>query len=1211
MNMNKLLRFILTVALVLHSASLFAAACQDVFPDAVQNSTNSGRIDFGWRSRIYNSPDNILDTTQLNDGSGGVSCDGSACAISGSRVPAEEYNGFSSGQADISLGYQQQRTITPGEYNSVNLDYQAELTLTPGDYYFYRDFSMGSESRVYISAPGTVRIYVREDISLGNLASFNPDGGTRYALLYARGDVDFTSNSQAQAIVYARGDVVLNNNAFITGAITSRSLINLSSRSFVSYDADKVANTDFDTFCEGNPDPVVTLIAEWRLDELQWTGASNEVLDQSGNGLHGRAINNNGLPTTETNNPVVSGNPGTCQYGQFNGTQDGYVLINDPGNNSILDLTDEFTVMNWFYAYTYPSSGLATIVSKDENFEYHLQSNGRINWWWGGGSRALSSNTSASTNRWHHVAITYKSSGEQIIYLDGVSVGQTNYVGNATANNDGVHIGTDWNYHSRRFNGLIDEVRIYEGAMNAAQVGAAMSETHPCVFGATLSYFQIDVGGGQASVCSPYEVTITARDSSHATITNYAGEIALSTSTGHGDWQNTGDAGDAINSVQPIGTDTGGATYSFDTDDDGSITLALSNEHAETLTVTVEDDSVGVVSSSSAITFSENAFVITDNDVLGDDVIAGRRHQFLAQMMKRDSSTGVCGPAENYDVASVKVWIDRDAADPGGLAPEASNADQSQSAALGNAAPANAILSFPFIDGEALFSLNTSDVGQYSIEFLDDSLAFSDQAIAGSSNLLTVRPFAFKASVVGNPAAVDAGGSAFMEAGSTFTVNLEAIGYGGATEDSNNNGRPDVYEDSDPANNLSLSGAALPGFGRESSSESVTLSVQLHAPVGGNNPGLLPDAAPEITGFTNGAASISGLRFGEVGIVLLEVQLSGGSYLNAGSTRTARSESVSRTVGRFYPSVFESLADPDPYTLSPACGTGGFSYLGQGFSTAFQLQALNVQGDVTQNYEGDFARFDAATALSHFAVDLDAPTDLSARQSVSNAQGLWAAGVGSLEYDVQIARASAPDGPFTDARLGVRVVDSDGVRLRNDQFNLDTDDDATDDALEVGETALYFGRLRLSDAAGPETAELPVDLHVEYWNGQAWQRQLDDSCTGIAQTDIVYPEGSIDDPANRSVALGGGATTGLYTDDSAGLIHFSAGDAGHRFTAPGQGNTGAFAVGIDMSAYPWLRFDWNQDGDYDNDLSLPDAEIRFGSYRGHDRIIYWQELFSN
>ncbi|MCW8887237.1 MAG: hypothetical protein OQK12_18570, partial [Motiliproteus sp.] len=56
------------------------------------------------------------------------------------------------------------------------------------------------------------------------------------------------------------------------------------------------------------------LVGEWRMDETTWSGVSDEVVDNSGNGNHAIAVNG---ATTLGTDPVVAGNPGTCRYGVF------------------------------------------------------------------------------------------------------------------------------------------------------------------------------------------------------------------------------------------------------------------------------------------------------------------------------------------------------------------------------------------------------------------------------------------------------------------------------------------------------------------------------------------------------------------------------------------------------------------------------------------------------------------------------------------------------------------------------------------------------------------------------------------------------------------------------------------------------------------------------------------------------------------------------
>jgi hypothetical protein len=49
---------------------------------------------------------------------------------------------------------------------------------------------------------------------------------------------------------------------------------------------------------------------------------------------------------------------------------------------------------------------------------------------------------------------------------------------------------------------------------------------------------------------------------------------------------------------------------------------------------------------------------------------------------------------------------------------------------------------------------------------------------------------------------------------------------------------------------------------------------------------------------------------------------------------------------------------------------------------------------------------------------------------------------------------------------------------------------------------------------------------------------------------------------------------------------------------------------LDFLSYDWRGVgeteDINEDGDYDDN---PRGLIQFGSYRGHDRVINWQEIY--
>ena len=1226
---NKLVPLVLIgcvwIALLFISNGALAQYCNEVFYGAAQNSTNSGTVTFYWGSSLVNTPGNIIQSQSFTDFAGpNTSCSGVSCIESGSSVPQVDYNSFPNSNNDITIGDNQSATLPPGDYDDLTLGSNSTLTISPGVYHFRDDIVMRSGSEIIVSGPGTAVIYVRDQVTLNDSARINTANSDRYVFLFSRDRVRLDSNTSVNGIIYSRDDITLGSGAQVTGAITSDDDIVLNSPSTITYDANAVANTDFDGFC----DPAYTtpdLISEWQLDESSWSGVANEVFDNSGNGLHGRArvVDTGPLPTTQSLNPAITGNPGTCGSGDFNGTSDGFVQIDDPGTGSILDV-DEFSVTAWVYPRSWATADLATIVSKDTHFEFHLNGSGRINWWWGGGGRELTSSIAVPLNGWHHIAITYRS-GEQFIYIDGVERGTNTNTGGVDFNNDPVHIGTDLDFHSRRFNGLIDEVRMYAGPLSVTDVVAVMNDTHPCTLLPSLDYFDIEVGAGTASTCSPFNITITARDSSNNILTDYGGSIDLTTSTNNGDWADV----TTQNALIPGAADSGAASYDFDSDaadgdgtDDGSIVLSLANSHAETLTITVEDSGGGVISTSTDVVFSDNAFVVTSVgvDSLDNDVVVGRRHDFTVEMWQRNPANPAdaqCSVATEYDVANIKVWMNRAAEDPGTAAPEVTNATNTSTKALTNSAPATPDFTLPFIDGSANFTLLASDVGRYSLSFRDDVSGFSDDTIDGASDVFVARPFGFYLEVVANPGASDANGDIFTVAGEDFAASIWPVAWQTA-DDQDDNGIADGHDDNDPTNNANLANnAVVSGYGTElPTGAGAQLAAYKVLPVGGADPGLGSSDTPpadgrQIFSFGPGGVQTNTLYFDEVGIIELSAGVlastMGIDYLGAGTAIASRIQGRSGYVGRFTPARFELSSG----TLTPACNSGGFSYMEEPFEVEYTLSALSALGTQTQNYTGAFAKWnpDSSVGVSSYgAIDTVVPTPLSSRISATTLV-VWNDGSGEVDALVALQRNTSPDGPFNAVSLGVDMADADAIGFDSGDFDLDVDNDTTDDHVLLGQTSVYFGRLRLSDAFGPETASLPVEFVTEYWSGSNWLASDDDSCTAIDLTEIAYPSGSIAIPANSVVAVGGGITTGTYANISGSAVNFQSGSAGHFFTAPGAGNTGDFQVDVDLTNYPWLRFDWNSDGDF-SDSALPPATYTFGSYRGHDRIIYWQEVLN-
>lgn len=724
---------------------------------------------------------------------------------------------------------------------------------------------------------------------------------------------------------------------------------------------------------------------------------------------------------------------------------------------------------------------------------------------------------------------------------------------------------------------------------------------------ASVNNFLIDVGGGTGSNCAASTINITARDSSNATLTSYAGTVSITTSTNNGDWAKTGTAADAYGTLTAGATDSGAATYVFNASDAGTISINLTNTHAESLTIRLNDSTAGVTTTSSNLTFSRNAFVVTSTDSLASDIIAGRTHSLRVTMMKQNTSGTSCSAASDYNVSGVKAWLTRASSDPAGTAPNLINSSNA-SVALPNAKPGANNVTLNFSSGIANFTLSTSDVGKYALNFADSSNSYASSEITGSSSTYVVRPFGFYIAVTSNPAASTDSGSVFTTAGTNFTVSVTAKAYS-ATDDANSDGLPDNHADTNAANNANLAdNTTLTKFGAETPAESITLSAALRLPSGGVDPGLGDGDATAsdgriISSFASGVGSTTKVYFAEVGIMELAASITDSDYLGAGTTPTSNMVSRSGYVGRFKPYQFAASS----VSMTPFCSVStAFNYLSKDFTANLTLAAQSQQASTTQNYTGTFAKLSSA-GYSLKARDTTSATNLTSRMQLSTLSGTWSSGQLSASANINLARASSPDGPYSTTKVGVTISDTDSVALRSADITFDSDGNGSNDALLFGQSVFYFGRLRLDDAFGPETANLAVSFQTDYWTGSIWSRNTADSCTTIATSAITYPSGAINVTGNRTVTVGAGSTTGTYNSLAGSAVNFSSGDAGHFFTAPGSGKTGSYSVDVDLTNYAWLRFDWNNDTNYGNDSSLPSARYTFGTYRGNDRSLFWQD----
>jgi beta-galactosidase len=182
------------------------------------------------------------------------------------------------------------------------------------------------------------------------------------------------------------------------------------------------------------------------------------VKDSSGNGNNGTIT---GAPT------YAAGKIGSALT--LNGTAD-YV---DCGAAASLDILNAVTLSVWIKPANFANSAYQTFVSKGDHAYCLHHTNGNVIefYIYNTGWRSINGGPVTSTYNatWHHVAGTYD--GSQLkLYVDGKMAGSTLWTGTIDTATHSVSIGRNSEQSGRLFNGAIDDVRIYRGALPTSEI---------------------------------------------------------------------------------------------------------------------------------------------------------------------------------------------------------------------------------------------------------------------------------------------------------------------------------------------------------------------------------------------------------------------------------------------------------------------------------------------------------------------------------------------------------------------------------------------------------------------------------------------------------------------------------------------------------------------------------------------------------------------
>jgi len=196
------------------------------------------------------------------------------------------------------------------------------------------------------------------------------------------------------------------------------------------------------------------LVGHWKLD--------GDALDSSGYG----------------NDGVVMGDPQWVE-----GIVDGAIELDgdgdfvDCGNSPVLAITGDITVACWIKVNQFTTSWQAIVTTGDSSWRVH-RSGGTNNIAFGSNGLTpggdLTGSTDVSTGAWFHVAAVYNGA-QKLLYIDGALDASADTTGNINASTYNVNIGENNEQTGRFFDGLIDDVRIYNQALSAAEISEIVS----------------------------------------------------------------------------------------------------------------------------------------------------------------------------------------------------------------------------------------------------------------------------------------------------------------------------------------------------------------------------------------------------------------------------------------------------------------------------------------------------------------------------------------------------------------------------------------------------------------------------------------------------------------------------------------------------------------------------------------------------------------
>lgn len=770
------------------------------------------------------------------------------------------------------------------------------------------------------------------------------------------------------------------------------------------------------------------------------------------------------------------------------------------------------------------------------------------------------------------------------IEADSVTVDQNSQiVGNIVAGDGGVSIDGNSNVSGNvNSEGPVDNNGSIDGYVNAppgsntGDAGETCSDPNsnggfeePCGgSGGAIDHFEID-HDGEALTCLAEPITLRACENADCSVlSDNTGAFTLTATSGLNTFTSTGNfnlSGAVVTNLAIPAT--------------GSYTLSLTT--ADSANNPTQCDLGGV--DNCAMNVVDTGFVLSSPA----EAIAGDGFTITVQAVRTDTNTGACVAALD-GLQSVNVAMTCE--DP---------ASCLQNATTGVTAipefPTTTAIDLTFSGGVASWNVDYDDAGLLDF-YTEKTVATGATLVGNLASPILVRPASFQVALtpVSDVSAFAADYSqapVFLKAGESFSVTVTALSSG-------NTPTPNYGNELAPQQPSLLS---TPSYLLPASGGSVTV-------IGGWN----------YQG--NGVWAANNVRYTDIGVIALQAQQQGGSYLG-GSNITGSSAPI----GRFVPAYFFASELVAP-SLQPS--QDDFTYLGQPLTLGsdfpqLSLEPRNVQGSPVTNYANNLFNFSVDWSDRSYNHSLvcggDAqtvsftPTSSAVLVLNTDTDGLPEFIVSlpveeGLQYSQDPAVATAPFNACLELMIpAAALTDSDDVCAKNADAGNCLDFSFS----PLQGTELLDGRLVLQPALGPVNDDLELQFVVEYFNGTAFIPNVRDNST-------EYSDAWLTPLTSRFIDFT--SAQGLSaTDLSANPLIPTTVAQGERQVGaplllsqqidPPLAGTFSWIVNLNDIGLPWLAYAWADECSPVLEPELnPCAPLEFGQFRGNDRIIYTREL---